>query len=232
LEKLFNRAKETNTDIIYLQIKLFEDSLSNNYFNLLAGDFDLQQVLSGKEAVMLTIPTWKIGSNGLIKRSLYEHLSTFKSNINHMNVDEYDARELLLLSNAVAFVNASYYYRQHPDAITKKFTIKRFDTLITYKMLVELIRKYFGDNTPQLRVIQDQRMDDIINKQTLFFRYRKLLSDEDNRKIRKMIKESYIDININKEQLYRKKRIKYLLFATNYNLFIVSTFLVMRLKNR
>jgi hypothetical protein len=140
-----------------------------------------------------------------------------------MNADEYDTRELLIQANIVAFADANYHYRKHPNSITTKFSIVSFDTLITDKMLEVLIKKHFGINSPQTKQVQKQRMEGIISKQLLLIRSDKLLSKSNRKKANKMIKENYIDLD--KRYLYENNTIKHIFLTKSYSLFIVAVYI-------
>jgi len=157
LEKLYARAMETKADIVYLKLKLFDEE---KFILIPDQNFDMKKILTGKEAVMLTIPKWVIGANGLVKKSLW----SFDSKIKHINADEYDTREMLLKANAVAFEDVIYHYRQHSSSITKNLSLKLFETLITDKMLEKLFSEHFGHNSRERKIVSKYRIKEMIRK--------------------------------------------------------------------
>jgi glycosyltransferase involved in cell wall biosynthesis len=228
VEKLLVRANETKADIVYLRMNYFCDDNFGIYF-LPVKDFNMQQIMTGKEAVMYTIPEWKIGANGaLIKRKIYEQLSTFRGEIHLMNTDEYDTRELMLHANIIAFADTHYFYRMHPESITRKFSIKWFDDLITDKMLEDLIKQHFANDGDQVKAIQEKRMGNIRERLYFLYKFGKSLSQEQRKKARKIIKEHYK--NINKQYVYEHNKLKRILLAKNYNLFQMTLYLHYLLK--
>lgn len=65
LEKLIERQKQTDTDAVLLQLNLFENETRQIIQKIPNDAFDSSQIMSGGEAVMLTIGTWHISINGL-----------------------------------------------------------------------------------------------------------------------------------------------------------------------
>jgi len=186
LEKLYSRAMETKADIVYLRMKLFEEENPENFSLIPDENFDMKKVLIGKESVMLTIPKWIIGANGIVKKELWTATSTFNTEINLMNIDEYDTREMLIKAKTVAFENVIYHYRQHSASITKKISAKSFETLITDKMLENLFSEHFGHKSPQKRLVYRYRIKEILSKLVFLFRIWSKLPNEERKKIKKM----------------------------------------------
>jgi hypothetical protein len=154
----------------------------------------MQKILTGKEAVMLTIPKWVIGGIGIVRKELWNTSSTFNSGIKYMNVDEYDTREMLIKANIVVFENVIYHYRQHSSSITKKVSVKLFETLITDKMLENLFSEHFGSNSRQKLIVSRHRIKEIIKKCIFLFRVNSKLQTDERKKAREIIKEHFMDI--------------------------------------
>jgi len=186
LEKLYARAMETKADIVYLRMKLFDEENPDKFSFIPAQNFDMKRILTGKEAVMLTIPQWLIGAKGIVKKELWAACSTLNSEIKYMNVDEYDTREMLIKAKTVVFEDVVYHYRQHSASITKKISAKFFETLITDKMLENLFSEHFGHYSRQRLLVSKYRIKEIIAKLVFLFRvYSKLQADE-RKKIKKI----------------------------------------------
>jgi glycosyltransferase involved in cell wall biosynthesis len=223
LEKLYARAEKTNADIVYPRMKIFEEKNPNNSSFLPDKNFDMNRILAGKEAVMLTIPKWVIGAGGeFIKKHLLKARSTFNSEIKHINVDEYDTREMLIKANTVAFEDVVYHYRQHSFSITKKISIKFFETLITDKMLENLFSEHFGHDSCQKLLVSQYRMQEIIAKRVFLFRVGLKLQIDERKKIKRMIKEHYMDID--KKNIFKNNIIKRMFYTYSYTLFEITSF--------
>jgi glycosyltransferase involved in cell wall biosynthesis len=222
LEKLYARAEKTNADIVYPRTKIFEEKKTHTSSFLPDKNFDMQRILAGKEAVMLTIPKWLIGAGELIKKCLWEVRSTFNSEIKHINVDEYDTREILIKANIVAFEDVIYHYRQHSSSITKKISIKFFETLLTDKMLENLFSEHFGHDSCQKLLVSQYRMQEIIAKRVFLFRVGLKLQIDERKKIKGMIKEHYMDID--KKNIFKNNIIKRMFYTYSYTLFEITSF--------
>ena len=144
-------------------------------FSIPREDFDLSQILTGREAVMLTIGSWQIGANGaLIKRELLiSQRKNSKIDPCLMNADEYDTRDLLVGAKYVAFTNAGYFYRQHQASVTKQFS-RQFECLETDRCLKDLFSDKFGIDSPEYRKMLNEFIASII-------RYSKSYKTDNNR---------------------------------------------------
>jgi glycosyltransferase involved in cell wall biosynthesis len=222
LQKLLDRSTETNADIVYLRLVLFDNDTNNYLHSIPAENFDMSQIISGEEAAMLTIPRWIINGNGLIKRVLWSTLPTFNTGINHVGSDGYDTRAMQLRANKIAFVDTAYHYRSHSNSVVHRLNLKTFELLKNEKMLEELIQKHFGINSSQAKITSCYRMDGVLEKQILLFRKSKLFSKKDREKAQKLIKEYWLDID--KTHLFENNKLKRILLAKRYTLFVVSVF--------
>jgi len=222
LEKLYARAIKTDADIVYLRMKLFNEENSQSFTFIPAQNFDMQRILTGEEAVMLTVPQWIISAIGISKKELWDMRSTLNTEIKHINVDEYDTREMLTKANIVAFEDVIYHYRQHSSSITKKASAKFFDALITDKMLENLFSEHFGKTSPQKLIASQYRMKEIIAKRVILFRLCSKLRADERLKAREMIKEHFLDID--KKNVFQNNIIKRIFYTYNYTLFEITSF--------
>ena len=215
IANIINRQKETDADIVCQRMVLVDQSGNVYRDSIPSNDFDFGQVITGKNAALPTTPKWIIGCNGaLIRKSLYEKLSTYGVTHTHMNIDEYDTRELLVMSDKVAFVDANYYYVLTPDSITRKATYKIFEVLITNKMLVNLFRKTYGDNSKEAKAIEFLYLYSISNYWSEFKKLSPRMDDENRIKSYNIIKEHFKELKIKdvvKSSVSLKRKLTYLL---------------------
>ncbi len=153
ISKLVSRQKDTNASIVLARM-MVKHADSTNDFSIPSMDFNMDQVLSGREAVMLTIGEWKIGANGgLINKKIWQTRTKYLSrDFVHMNADEYATREILLMANSVAFVDAHYYYRKHGENITAN-NKRSYEALKTDMELVNLFRRAFGKKSNEYKKV-------------------------------------------------------------------------------
>ena len=148
IEKLYERFLEAGKpEIIFGRMDFIKDGEQQVEFTIPDKNFDFGAIISGKDAVSYTVERWRIGANGgLISRELILRQRQHHPEINHMNADEYDTREMILMAGSVAFADVSYYYRLTSDSITM-IPERRCETIITDRMLVQLFEEHFGRNS-------------------------------------------------------------------------------------
>ena len=152
LSELLKRRAETGADIICSRMWAERDGQVE--YTLPRDSFDFSRIVSGKEAVLMTLDfPWEINLNGwLCDKKLWMAISTFKSlSVNHMDADDFSAREILFTAHKVAFSKARYNYRLHPQAITKKLTSKKFESVITDRLVYDFLAHRYPE---ALRVIR------------------------------------------------------------------------------
>lgn len=103
----------------------------------------------GKEMVRLTLDGWKVNCNGgIISKELYLNaFGEFSYDTSNANADEVLTRLILLLANRVVFTREKYYYRSNTESITRKYSPKRFDSLKAQLDTIDLIRRYYSENS-------------------------------------------------------------------------------------
>lgn len=145
-EKLINRKHETGAEIIF-GVMDFEP----NMYRITPPHCVENQVITGEEACMLTVPKWQIGTNGgLVDRSLLLKVwDKYPADPSLTRSDELQGRQMMLMAKTVAFADCVYHYRIHMQSITRAFNIKRFDTVITDALLRELLEQHFGPKSPE-----------------------------------------------------------------------------------
>ena len=102
------------------------------------------RLYTGKETVMMTIPSWHIGCNGGLYRKPILQAVIKSSRQCLMNTDEVDERRCMLLTDRIAFARTSYFYRCPPTSITSSKGRKQLDTLRTDRQLHRLIISHYG----------------------------------------------------------------------------------------
>ena len=148
IEKLYNRYVETGRpEIVFGRMDFKKDGDDNIIFSIPDEKFNFNKVMEGKQAVLYTIKRWRIGANGgLISRDLILRQRQHHPDMNHMNADEYDTRDMILMAGSVAFADVPYFYRLTSDSITM-IPERRCETLITDRMLVGLFEEHFGSSS-------------------------------------------------------------------------------------
>lgn len=226
IEKLFFRQQQTGADIVLLRMQLTDEQGNLKQWRTPSASFDFSQILPGLNAASLTIGQWVISGNGaLISKRIYDSREPIK---NYMNADEYDTRQMLILADKVAFVDAIYYYRDAPESITRSFSIKLFDTLHVNRLLHQLAVRKYGNNSPEATITNKCMFGDIVGKRLLLLRNKDKLTPEQYQALSLLIKDIYTSID-NRSYIF-DSRIKYLLIANNYCVFLIVTYLYAKIK--
>ncbi len=152
LSSLLDRKIKTGANIVCSC--MFAECGSGQKYTLPDKNFDYGMIISGRDALIMTLDfPWRINLNGwLCDKWLWTAISTFKSmSINHMDADDFSAREILFNAEKVAFCTAAYHYRLHPEAITKKISPKKFESVITDRLVLEYLEQNYP---PAVRFIK------------------------------------------------------------------------------
>lgn len=229
LEKMLARAGETGADMVIQGMRRFgwSDEVDNS--GLPADTFDFDQVLPGREAVMLTINGWQIPFCGvLLKRESWMRLSTYKKDVSW---DEYDSRELLINAKRVVFGRSVYHYRGNDQSITNIVNTKYLKTALVLDREVEkLIRDYFGEESEQFAGMQEQRLTTIVERRVFLFKNGERLSAEDKKEAGRLLREAYGEVD--KRRVFLGRRVKRLLMTSGYGVFVAVVRVFCWLKRR
>lgn len=132
VEKLWNRHLETEADFVG-SCMVHLDLDNNIYLKVPSDEFDYNQILSGRNALDLTLPYWKIAMNGaLMNKKIIPACINNDAKANY--TDECDQRVYLINAKRVAFSNVHYNYNYNPNSTGKKESL----TKLTYGMLTGL----------------------------------------------------------------------------------------------
>ncbi len=196
LSRLYKRKAETGAGIVCS--RMVAERNGKTEYLLPEEGFDFDRIISGKEACLLTLSfPWKINLNGwLCDREAWMAVSTFKSlTINHMDADDYSAREMLFNAPKVAFSNSAYHYRLHPEAITKKVSPKLFESVMTW----ELMYGYFRNRWPEvMRTVTDSMCRRMIALMRLYAIHENELSPGQRGESKTLLKKYFKKIGISR----------------------------------
>ena len=183
LEKMYQKALETGADCILPDIVIYFGE--NNVRNYVIGMSDKSKVLTGKEAVALSLD-WTIGGNGLHRTSI---LQKYGHDYFGFSSDEYLVRISFLNAKEVVFSEGQFYYRQVDSAVTKKVSPVLFEHLRTEYKLLKLVQ----NNNFEQKIIEQQYRSlllSILRFSIIYVRNKKFL----NNLQRKTIKTTIFDV--------------------------------------
>lgn len=220
LEQLLSVAAREHADIVYPTM------WRNHDCQLLpASDFDYA-TRSGKDAMLLTLGQWQIGTNGgLIRHELYSgHNAARYPHSNLVYIDEVYDREVMYGSGRVAFSTAKYFYRTNESSVTRQPSPRIFEFLVTDGVLVDFIRKNYPPGSPTRLAAECHRFTRTVEALQLLARTK--LPASDRHKIWTLIRAAgrdirYSDIrgHVSPRQYFALKKIgaKALYFLYRYN---------------
>lgn len=144
------------------------------------------KILDGKKAFSYSLD-WRISGLGMYKTILVKKLKWYEEG---MNGDEYSTREFFINSRYIAFAkNGVYIYYQNEDSVTKKLSIKLFDTFKgLYKL--ETLAKSFNMSKDIIKKINQDRYKMFYSLQELYCKNKHNFNNEEKNQI-----ERYLDEN-------------------------------------
>ena len=125
LSCMLSRAEETGADATIPTVVFYHRTCPQKNYTQTGLFGDKNVILNNREALIYSLD-WTIVGNALWRTRLIKEVGYYDFG---MNADEYTARVFFFNCNKVVFSGGVFYYRQdNPEAITKKVTIKTFDT--------------------------------------------------------------------------------------------------------
>lgn len=217
-DALHEAVKEMSRDQYFDAIRM---KLVLTFENQTTEDFkDKYEIFTGKEAIANTIINWKTHTFCLWKTEIFkqiEHVTTGKL----MNFDEVATRYLYTKCRKVSFCKGIYYYFQHPNSITHKFSAKLLDVYAVdfyiKKILVD--SKFYLPFKNEFENSMFSRLHQMTN---LYFKLKKekhKLTKTDTEKIHLLYKA--IDFKYLKKKNSFIENIKYDLLFKNFKVYLL-----------
>ena len=145
LEKNIQRALETDADSIVPYMRYYHDE-TNNQHGISGINGDINREINGREAFTLSLD-WTIHGFALWSMELVRKVGIAETGLNS---DEYSTRMLFFNSKKVVFSDGVFYYRQQPNAITRKWNLAQLDYVTTCNQLeMFLVENNFGEKEIQ-----------------------------------------------------------------------------------
>lgn len=158
LSTVVQRLIETNADICTARMVFVNESgdIKNPLEFIPKKDFDLSQIMTGKEAFRRTFPVWEIGYNGaIIRKTLFNYaLKSYDMGERERTfaADENLTFLFVRKSNVVAFTSAEYYYRQHNNSYThQQFSVKNLSWMDSISDLKNMFVQDYGAESEECK---------------------------------------------------------------------------------
>lgn len=149
-EVAMTRADETDADVVIPDMLLkFADGSLGTWECSYPPEGNYSLVLDGKEAFYLATD-FRINGFAFIRRGL---MADGRNDTRYFDSDERNTRMQYLWANKVVFCHSAFYYfRGNPDAITMKFSLSRFDRLLSSQMLAADFLHEFPEQERRLKI--------------------------------------------------------------------------------
>lgn len=158
LERLVERQKSTDADIVYPVMYHFDDD-SNPRARRHHGSLgEADGVFAGRELVKYTLDLWRINcGGGLLRRRLFiDAFERYGSSYDLVYADELLTRQMLLAADRVAFSDAEYYYRQNLTSVTHSMSLRQFDRLRNNVLLHQIVTANYSPDSEEVRRLNCQ----------------------------------------------------------------------------
>jgi len=185
LEILINRQNQTNADTVILQRVVINEDASQTLKKIPDDNFDFNQIISGKDAGILTIGKWDISTSGLVSKNLYTSLDIDVSD-DSLNLDEYVSQATLFASRSVAFCQADHFFRQHEQSRTKTPTLIRFAILHSDKLREDLVISHFGEGSKEALKAKNASIQRLLSLYVYFFQVKEYFTKDEQKRVNTM----------------------------------------------
>ena len=228
IEKLILRQNETKSDIVLLRMIGCLNQLNGELWRLPLSNFNMKQILTGKDACSLTLGSWQLPCNGMFaKRELFIGVPEGMFFIS----DEIASRHLLYKAKSVSFAETNYYYRNNNESITRAITPKIFERLLTDELLNNFVREHYESNNDAYIKMRNTRLFNLIYLQYDFSIYKKKFNYKDQKNIENNLKQVYYSQDLNELRKDLPLTLK-LLFTNGYSFFKLFSLLYVKYKDK
>lgn len=226
IEKMFALFIESEADIVYQRMIFFRQEPTNIRYTIPIREFNMNQVISGKEACSLTIGGWNIGFNGgMIRKQIYCSIEPEELFIS----EEHTLRKRLLLAKKVAFCDTNYYMRLHNESTTHKISTKIWTRLTNDYRLEKTINNNYDETSGIPSVMRKERLMNLIYHQVYFSLMKKKFDKKDRLYIISLIRSNYLNQNFT--FLKKELPIHWLItFLTSFEIFQLGCIFYYKLK--
>lgn len=194
LQKMLHTYQNTQPTIVLSKLQYCTETGGYDNRQIPNQSFDFTQIMSGEEACMQTLGSWKINLAGLLTKTLF--YQDFVNELYHVNCnscfnDELDYRKLLSKATSVSFSNATYFYRQQPQSVVHLQSSQYIDRINQIKPLYQFISTEYPNKLSAIKTIQSEYINYIYIAKFTFLSMRNTLSKKDKTIIESRIKEAY-----------------------------------------
>lgn len=190
LEKMVARQIETEADCVTGYRIGCADGVKGEIWRIPHKNYDMSQVLTGREACLLTLGGWKLGGNGIIRRNILMQVEHGQ----YMNSDEYNQRQYLLYVDKYALTDAKYYFR-HNVGTSDRISVRMFDRTLVDMQLEQFVYDHFPERQDKVIALAWQRLFNLIYLTADYNIHKKEFTKQEQEHAKDILKKSYKAIN-------------------------------------
>lgn len=198
IEAIVRRQQETNADCVTGRKIFCEHDLEGECWRIPYHDFDMSQILTGRECCLQTIGGWVVGGFGITRKNILLQVPPGS----YMNSDELQVRQTHLLTPIHAFVDVAYYIRAN-EGTSDSVSVRMFDRTLVDMQLEELVQDNFPERKDKIKAIIWQRLFNLIYLVADYQIHIDEFTLEEKKHIQEILTKSYKALN-------RRNIIKYL----------------------
>lgn len=168
-----------------------------------------QTVFSGEEAFTLSLD-WSLHGLYLVRSSIH-HAYPYDTSC-RLYSDENTTRLHYLYSRRVALSDGVYYYRRHPESMTTRISLRRFDCMdaclsMKRTLLEEASKENFSNTEALLNKYEIHRWLNVVDSYWLYYSNKETFSSEEQKEIEHRI--ASILPTIERHRIPRSIRLKF-----------------------
>lgn len=223
--KMHNRIMETGADIVCASVINCKDGIKGEVWRTPVRGFDIQRVMTGPEACLLTIGGWCLSANnGVFKKNVLDNFINYGE---YMNSDELSQRQLLFCSSKVAVSDAEYYYRSN-EGTSLKISVRMFDRTLVDMQLEQFVYDNFPERNDKILAIAWQRLFNLIYLTADYNIHKNEFTKDEQIKAKGILHRSYKAIN--RATAFKAAPIHTLMLTHSFKLFSILSTLYVKYK--
>jgi len=187
---LVARQMETGADSVSWRMIRCKQNLDGESWSLPERTFDMDMVIHGREACLMTLGGWQIPGVGMIRRELLLNNSPGP----YMNSDEFEQRLILLNVKTKAFSDVIYYYRAN-TATSYGVSIRMFDRTLVDIQLEQFVYDNFPEREDKIKALAWQRLFNLIYLTADYQIHKQEFSKEEQEKAYAILRKSFKALN-------------------------------------
>ncbi|MBQ9639954.1 MAG: glycosyltransferase family 2 protein [Bacteroidaceae bacterium] len=174
---------------------------------------EFSQPISGQEAFRLSLD-WDIHGYYIIKRDI--HLKyPYDATLRVYSDDNITTRLHYLHSRSVAFSDGIYYYRQHAESLTHKYSIKQFLFMDAFSLLKENILREIADGNidapvETLTYFENLRWINFLSMVRYYMKHRAQMTEEERSSVEQRLDQKLQTFEVERIENRFKRRFGYM----------------------